>query len=94
MMSKNSKTFALSMFLGVCLGATAVFAATRYASHPFLHRAQKDLRTAKGMLQRATHDCGGHRAAAIQKIDTAIAEVDLAVTYADSHPQEDSKQAH
>jgi phage-related minor tail protein len=92
--SKSLNVVALSGFLGVFLGATSVLAAATYASHPFLHRAQRELRSAKGLLQRATHDCGGHRTAAIQKLDAAISEVDLAVTYADAHPQEESKQAH
>ena len=92
--SKSLKVIVLSGFLGVCLGATSAVAAAKYASHPFLHRAQRELRTAKGMLQRATHDCGGHRLAAIQKLNDAIFEVDLAVTYADAHPAEDSKQTH
>ena len=46
------------------------------------------------MLRRATHDCGGHRVAAIQKLDAAIVELDLAVTYADAHPEEDVKKTH
>ncbi len=92
--SKCLKLAALAGILGVCIGATAAPVAVRYASHPYLHRAQKDLRSAGGMLQRATHDCGGHRVTAIQKLDAAMSEVDLAVSYADAHPQEDSKQAH
>jgi len=90
--SKTLKVVAWSGFLGVSLGVTSAFAgAAMYASRPYLHRSQKELQTVKYLLQKASHDCGGHRVTAIQKIDAAILEVDLAVQYADGHPQEDSK---
>ncbi len=89
----NFKVTALVGVLGIGIGASSAVAAGKYSSHPFLHRAQKDIKTARSMLQRATHDCGGHRATAIKKLDDAIAEVDVAVAYADSHPQEETALA-
>jgi hypothetical protein len=96
MNAKNLKVVTLSAAVGIGLGVTsalaaaaAASAATRYVSHPYLYKAHKDLLNAKFMLQKATHDCGGHRAVAIKKIDDAIEELRLAREYADSHPGED-----
>jgi hypothetical protein len=91
----NSKTLRLvsaSAFIGVCLGATSAIAAGQYASHPFLFRAKSDLTHAKYLLERASHDCGGHRVTALQKVEAALQEITTALQYADAHPQEDSKQ--
>jgi hypothetical protein len=93
-MNSRSLRFAtLTGFLGLFLGATTSIAAVHYASHPFLHRAQKELYSARSVLARSTHDCGGHKVTALQDIDAAIKELDLAVAYADAHPQEDSNQS-
>jgi len=94
MNSKTVRLASVSGFIGVCLGATSAIAAGQYASHPFLFRAKSDLTHAKYLLERASHDCGGHRAVALQKINDALTEVTTALQYADAHPQEDSKQTH
>ncbi len=91
MTSRFIKAAAMSGLIGVCLGATSVVAATRYASHPALYKARHQLMSARALLQHATHDCGGHRAIAVQKISDALNEVQTAIIYADAHPQEDSK---
>lgn len=88
MNSKLVKACALSAALGVVAGAT-VASAGPFFSHPILHKAFNQLRNARATLARATHDCGGHRVIAIQKIDAAIAETKLAVDYADAHPGEE-----
>ncbi len=80
--------------LGFALGASAAYGAGTYASHPFLFRARSDLTHAKYFLKKATHPCGGHLAAAAQKVDAALAEVDAALQYADAHPQEDPGPSH
>ncbi len=74
---------------GLLAAPTVMFAAGLYRSHPLLHGAHNKLEAALRDLQHATHDCGGHRVAAIQKVQDALAEVTLAVEYADAHPHED-----
>jgi hypothetical protein len=90
MSTKTLKTAVLAGTLGVIIGASAVYAKTLYASHPMLHRAHSQLKAAKAALDKVTHDCGGHRATAIAKVDAALEETRLAVEYADAHPQEDT----
>lgn len=60
-----------------------------YPSHPVLLNARNQLEGAKRSLEHATHDCGGHRAQALQIIDSALAEVEKGIAYADAHPNDD-----
>jgi len=94
MYSKTAALISFAGLFGIGVAATsALGASSMYASHPFLHRTQKELNMVKFLLSRATHDCGGHRAIAVQKIGDALNEVQAAIAYADAHPQEDSRQA-
>jgi len=47
--------------------------------HPELRAALKALRNAKERLERAAHDYDGHRVKAIEHINEAISEVELAI---------------
>lgn len=47
--------------------------------HPELRRAIHKLRLAKQDLEKAAHDYGGHKAKAIEAIDTAIEELNDAI---------------
>jgi len=47
--------------------------------HPMIRKAQKQLQNAKNTLAHADKDFGGHRVAAIQHIDAALSELDLAL---------------
>ena len=49
--------------------------------HPAIHRAIRALEEAKLALQRADHDFGGHRKAALEECDRAIAQLKLALQY-------------
>src|ERR1035438_8539296 len=49
--------------------------------HPAIHRAIVALQEAKVALQRADHDFGGHRKAALEQCDNAIAQLKLALQY-------------
>jgi hypothetical protein len=53
----------------------------RNERHPAIHRAIVALEAAKGDLQRADHDFGGHRAAALEECEKAIAQLKLALQY-------------
>lgn len=50
--------------------------------HPAIHAAIGALERAKAEMQAAAHDFGGHRVDAIAACDTAIAQLKLALQYA------------
>lgn len=52
---------------------------------PMMQAARADLQTAKGELQMATPDKGGHRAKAIALIKDAIAEVNAGIAFDRRH---------
>jgi hypothetical protein len=47
--------------------------------HPHLHHALRELREARIELKEAAHDFGGHRVKAIEGIDAAIKQIDVAL---------------
>jgi hypothetical protein len=50
--------------------------------HPAIRAAIRALERAKADMQAASHDFGGHRVDAINACDTAIAQLQLALQYA------------
>jgi len=55
---------------------------TARADQPAMHSALSHLRHARGDLERALADKGGHRGRAISLIDQAIAETEAGIRYA------------
>lgn len=53
----------------------------RYERHPEIERALSKLRAAKEDLEKAAHDFGGHRSAAVGSINHAIEELEAALHY-------------
>lgn len=53
--------------------------------HPEIRAAQRDLASAKGHLQAAARDFGGHRAKAVALIDQAQEELRKAVEFDRKH---------
>ena len=49
--------------------------------HPALHRALRELREAKGHLEKAAHDYGGHRVAAIKDVNKALHQLHMALKF-------------
>ncbi|WP_040550913.1 hypothetical protein [Pedosphaera parvula] len=49
--------------------------------HPAIHAAIRNLEEAKHDLERADHDFGGHRKAALEACDNAIAQLREALNY-------------
>jgi len=49
--------------------------------HPHMRAAIRELREAKQELQTAAHDFGGHRAEAVEAVDNAIKQLQLALQY-------------
>jgi hypothetical protein len=63
------------------LPSPAVLAASRVEPHPEIRRAIGALDRAKAYLEHAAHDFGGHRVEAIEAIDRAIAQLNVALQY-------------
>jgi hypothetical protein len=59
----------------------AAVAASRPERHPEIRRAIAALDKAKAYLQHAAHDFGGHRVEAIEAIDRALAQLNVALQY-------------
>jgi hypothetical protein len=53
-----------------------------HGHHPAIHRAIMALQAAETDMQHADHDFGGHRVAAMAACDQAIAQLQLALQYA------------
>ncbi len=53
--------------------------------HPRLHTALYELRQARTELKEAKHDFGGHRAKALEALDTAINQIDKALKAVDDN---------
>ncbi|HTU32363.1 MAG TPA: hypothetical protein VMF66_01015 [Candidatus Acidoferrum sp.] len=51
------------------------------APHPEIRAAMDALRQARGNLDHASHDFGGHRVAAIKHIDAAMHELETCMKY-------------
>ncbi|HLH31022.1 MAG TPA: hypothetical protein VKY31_07450 [Terriglobia bacterium] len=49
--------------------------------HPHIRAALRELREARQELQTAAHDFGGHRKEALESVDNAIKQLDLALQY-------------
>jgi hypothetical protein len=77
---------AAGLFLGGW-GVLSVFAGRAVAEekekerHPHIHAAIRELREARRDLEKADHDFGGHRVAAIKAIDHAIEQLEKALKH-------------
>jgi hypothetical protein len=82
MITRRSASVASAAALaGVLISAnTMAFAAGR-EGHPNIRRAINALRTARNDLEHADHDFGGHRAEAMQAIDRAIEQLEVALRF-------------
>jgi hypothetical protein len=49
--------------------------------HPHIRAALQELREARHELETAAHDFGGHRKEAIESVDNAIKQLQLALQY-------------
>jgi len=64
----------LAFTFGILISSGVVIT-NAHASQPHMQSALEDLRAARGQLEVAEHDKGGHRANAIGIVDNAISEV-------------------
>ena len=77
-----------TMVLAVTLGVSVGWSAVRPASaepQPNMVAAREHLKQARGSLEAAMPDKGGHRAKAIGLVDSAIAEVTAGVEFDSKH---------
>ena len=66
--------------------AMLTFAPAAHAEkQPHMHQALKHLREAKAVLEKASHDKGGHRVEAIKLIDEAIKKVQEGIDFDNKH---------
>lgn len=81
------KAIALSLVTGVVLsaGTEESYAAGECHNQPNMAAALAALRSAKGSLERAEHDKGGWRAAALVSTNTAIKETERGCAFANDH---------
>jgi hypothetical protein len=49
--------------------------------HPHIHRALEELRESRHELKEANHDFGGHRKEALEAVDVAIKQLELALKF-------------
>jgi hypothetical protein len=49
--------------------------------HPHIHRAINELREARKELKEAAHDFDGHRVEAVEAVDVAIKQLQVALKY-------------
>jgi hypothetical protein len=54
----------------------------KYEFHPHIHHALHELEETRRELKEAKHDFGGHREKALEKVDHAIRQLELALKYA------------
>ena len=66
---------------------TGLFAAGVVEKQPYMKAALTSLQKAKGDLQKASPDKGGHRAKAIELINKAITEVRAGIAYDNTHKE-------
>ncbi len=84
----SSSLFALSVGYQVASAAPAkpaVAVASIAASQPNMEAALAKLKEARAYLDKAEHNKGGWRAAAVQATDTAIRETQRGIAFADTH---------
>jgi hypothetical protein len=77
-------TFALAIALGSVIGGGAVRTA-QAEQQPRMEEALAKLQDAKGWLERAVDDKGGHRVKAIEHVKQAIEETNAGIKFANEH---------
>ncbi|HEX3146412.1 MAG TPA: hypothetical protein VHQ64_20725 [Pyrinomonadaceae bacterium] len=79
----------LTVVLGLFVVANAL-----PPDQPFMEAARTDLQRARGELQLATRDKGGHRGKAVNLVSQAIGQVTAGIDYAKRHNHAAPDQPH
>ena len=80
----NARRLVAPLLVVVALGGGFLAGRAR-ADQPHMHSALEHLRAAKGELEQATADKGGHREAAIRLTNDAIAQVEKGMQFDRRH---------
>jgi hypothetical protein len=72
-------TLALTVMLGVVVGTPRLMNTASADAQPKMKAALLLLKDAQSQLEDASHDKGGHRAAALKAVKVAIEEVELGI---------------
>jgi hypothetical protein len=89
MISTAKVSASLALAIALALGVTSAMTSVAYAQgQEEMNEAIEHLRKAKGELEHAATNKGGHRESAMRLIDQAIVEVEAGKTYAKLHPEE------
>lgn len=91
--SKIAATLMLSSALSLGMMTTTISPASAQGQEE-MNEAIQHLREAKGSLEHATQNKGGHRENAMHLIDQAIAEVEAGKAYAKGHGEEKQEHHH
>ena len=70
----------LGALAALCASSTVSLAEGR-ERHPAIRRAIAALRAARNDLEHADHDFGGHRVEAMEAVDRAIQQLDVALRF-------------
>jgi hypothetical protein len=89
-MLRRKFTLALLAFLLLVLPASTSFVSAKglgheKREHPRIAKAIQDLQATIDYLQKAPHDFGGHRAAAVEASQHAIEQLKLALQFDKNH---------
>ncbi len=89
-MLRRKFTLALLAFLLLVLPASTSFVSAKglgheKREHPRIAKSIQDLQATIDYLQKAPHDFGGHRAAAVEASQHAIEQLKLALQYDKNH---------
>jgi hypothetical protein len=95
-MTATARIFA-TLFLATALSLSMMATLTSTAcaqGQEEMNEAIEHLRQAKGALEHAAANKGGHRETAIHLVDQAIAEIEAGKAYAREHPMEKHRPDH
>ena len=78
-MSRTIRTTLAAAAMTIAFAGGAVLAQAKREAHPVLQNSIRQIETIKDHLQKAPSDFGGHRVAAIEALNHAISELQLAI---------------
>jgi hypothetical protein len=78
---RSASVASVAALAGLCLAANSAAFAEGRERHPSIRRAIDALRAARNDLEHADHDFGGHRVEAMQAIDRAIDQLQVALRF-------------
>jgi hypothetical protein len=82
---KTTRSRIVVAFLLCAVLVSAFFLGRASADQPHMQAALEHLRMAKGELEKADADKGGHRARALRLVDDAIAQVEKGINFDRRH---------